>query len=207
MDITHNFSQIRFVVGSKVSRVFVHHTAVTLTRNPDQWNATNNYHKSIGFHTSSMGWNVGYNFEISADGTIRQARPIGETTCAQIGFNNEISIALDGFFDEEMPTEAQVTALQSLLQYFVKTLGVLPESIEPHRFVATNHIAKGSVCVSNTSQYKTIDNCMPYKSCYGSKLSDSWARSLVEIPADELVSMQIPKSKFDRVLAFLKTLA
>lgn len=140
----------------KIEFIFVHHTAVSHSKNPDQWEATNAYHKQEFNMKSSLGWYVGYNYEISRDGVVRQARVEGEETAAVKGYNkNSVSIALDGNFDIELPTEAQKTALTKLLKEVRDRHGVPIENIRPHRSVAQ-------------------------KSCYGSRLPDDWAMSLLK---------------------------
>ena len=87
---------------------------------------------------------------------VRKAREEGEETAAVKGYNkNSVSICLDGNFDIELPTEAQKTALTALLKE-VRERHVIPiENIRPHRSVAQ-------------------------KSCYGSRLPDDWAMSLLK---------------------------
>lgn len=105
---------------AKITTIILHHTAVSRFKNPDQFNATNNYHKSIDFPRSSLGYYVGYNYEIAADGKTRQARLDGEITAAvpQEGMNTgkAIHICLDGYFDIEMPAPEQIYALRDLLK-------------------------------------------------------------------------------------------
>lgn len=149
-------------LGNPVDFVFVHHTAVSRATNPDQWAATDRYHKALWNFKSSLGFCVGYTYEISAAGRVRQARAEGEETAAVIGFNkSSISICLDGNFDLEPPTLEQSVSLRRLLIGVQDRHAVPLHSILPHR-------ARCGV--------------PPYKSCYGRRLSDSWARDLVTDP-------------------------
>lgn len=148
-----------------IKYIFVHHTAVSYDANPNQFEQTNAYHRDDRqFPISSMGFYVGYNYEIAKDGTVRQARKDGEETAAVKGYNFcSISICLDGNFDIELPTPMQVMALKSLLKQKAAQYSVPLENILPHRHFAS-------------------------KSCYGSRLADNWAQSLVgSIPSPSFV--------------------
>jgi hypothetical protein len=122
------------------THIFVHHTAVSYDKNPDQWNATNNYHKEKWNMKSSLGYYAGYNYEISKAGSIKQFRADGETTVAQYQQNmndgRAISICLDGAFDTELPTDDQVKVLYSLIETKMKQYNIKRENIFPHRHVA-----------------------------------------------------------------------
>ena len=142
---------------NKVLWIFVHHTAVSYNKNPDQWEATNAYHKQVFNMKSSLGFYVGYNYEISKAGIVRKAREEGEETAAVKGYNkNSVSICLDGDFDQEIPSTGQKEALTKLLREVMARHNVSASKIVPHRTFAN-------------------------KTCYGKRLSDDWARSLVEV--------------------------
>lgn len=138
-----------------IKYIVIHHTAVSHKVNPDQFINTNDYHKQLFNMKSSLGFWVGYNYTISASGNVRQTRVDGEETAAQIGHNfDSISICLDGNFDIEFPTDAQVNALTELIKEKARIYGVRSENIVPHRRFAN-------------------------KSCYGKNLSDTWASNLI----------------------------
>ena len=138
----------------KIIYAIVHHTAVSRTKNPDQWNATNEYHREKWDMRSQLGYYVGYNYEISASGTVRQARLIGEETVACTGHNfDSIHICLDGNFDIELPTKEQEKTLQDLLLRLVDEYKINWKDIVPHRMFAN-------------------------KSCYGNLLPDDWAQKI-----------------------------
>lgn len=125
----------------KPTYIFIHHTLVSHKKNPKQWKATDNYHKSQWPNfKSSLGYWGGYNYEIAADGTVHQFRQDGEATAAQYQKNmndgRAISICLDGNFDIEMPTEAQMKATRELIQLKMKQYGIKRENIWHHRDVA-----------------------------------------------------------------------
>jgi N-acetylmuramoyl-L-alanine amidase len=155
-----------------IKYIFIHHSAVSYNLNPDQWTQTNNYHRDVrGFPKSSLGFYVGYSYEISKDGLIRQARNDGEETAAVKGYNFEsISICLDGNFDIELPTPMQSIALKNLLKEKMKAYNVPIKNILPHRAFAN-------------------------KSCYGSKLPDDWGQKLVE-PLDNLSAFEKLRALF-----------
>ena len=99
--------------------ICIHHSAVSHNVNADQFVANNNYHKALWKFKSSLGYYLGYNYEISKRGRVRQARRDGEPTAAvyQWGMNNGkcIHICLDGHFDIEKPEPEQIYALRDLM--------------------------------------------------------------------------------------------
>lgn len=121
----------------KPTFIMIHHTAVSYDKNPDQFEATNNYHREKKFPKSSLGFYVGYNYEIAQNGRVRQARKDGEITaaCYQDNMNDgrAIHIALDGNFDTERPMAAQVFALRDLMRKLVKQYGIKRENVVFHR--------------------------------------------------------------------------
>lgn len=114
----------------------VHHTAVSYDKNSDQFAANNHYHKNKWKFKSSLGFYLGYNYEIAANGLVRQARKDGEKTaaCYQFDMNDgrAIHIALDGNFDIEKPKPAQVFALRDLMKELVKRYDIKRENIQFH---------------------------------------------------------------------------
>jgi hypothetical protein len=139
--------------------IMIHHSAVSFTKNLDQFEANNNYHKEQWNFISSMGFYLGYNYEIAKNGRLRQARKDGEQTaaCYQNEMNNGqcLHICLDGNFDEEKPEAAQVFALRDLLKKLVQQYKITKENIVFHRDYAT-------------------------KSCPGKNMDINFIRSLVD---------------------------
>jgi len=149
--------------------IIIHHTAVSYNRNPDQYNATNNYHKSLGWGM------IGYHYEIAKNGKLYNGRPedMPGAHCYQQSMNyRSIGIALDGNFDQELPTAEQVKTLTDLLKRLMQKYNIPAERIYPHRKFALNKYGR------------------PYKTCPGAKLSDNWGQSLIKEPI-------IEKSKID----------
>jgi len=115
----------------------IHHTAVSYEKNKDQFVANNRYHQAQWDFKSSLGFYLGYNYEIAASGRIRQARKDGERTaaCYQNMMNDGrcIHIALDGNFDLEKPKPAQIFALRDLLRKIVAKYNIESKNVVFHR--------------------------------------------------------------------------
>lgn len=115
----------------------IHHTAVSYKFNFDQFEANNSYHKNKWNFKSSLGFYLGYNYEISSNGYRRQARKDGEVTaaCWQKGMNDGrcIHIALDGNFDLEKPTNFEIYALRDFLKLMRKKYNIPSNQIYFHR--------------------------------------------------------------------------
>jgi N-acetylmuramoyl-L-alanine amidase len=139
--------------------IIVHHSVTPKDLPMGQTeNSFNNNHKARGFPRSSLGWYIGYHYVIFGNGMLKQYRKDNETGahCKEQSMNfRSLGICLAGNFDNEAPNPAQVNALQSFLHEKTKQYGIPKERIYPHRKFAT------------------------YKSCYGSRLSDDWARNLI----------------------------
>lgn len=125
---------------SKINYICVHHSAVSNKSNPDQFAANNEYHRKKWNFKSKLGFYLGYNYEISAIGKVRQAREDGEATAAayQQDMNSGkcIHICVDGNFDSEKMLPAQVFALRDLMKKLVKKYGIPKDHIIFHRDLA-----------------------------------------------------------------------
>jgi len=114
----------------------IHHSAVSYVKNSDQFEANNQYHKKEWNFKSTMGFYLGYNYEIAQSGLKRQARQDGEQTaaCYQGNMNSGqcIHICLDGNFDTEKPAPPQIFALRDLLKALVKKYGINKNNIVFH---------------------------------------------------------------------------
>lgn len=121
---------------SKPTYICLHHSAVSYKRNKDQFKANNRYHKEKWNFKSSLGYYLGYNWEISARGKARQARKNGDQTaaCYQSNMNDGrcIHICLDGNFDIERPTNQQIFALRDLLRKLVGEYEIKRDNIVMH---------------------------------------------------------------------------
>lgn len=139
--------------------IIVHHsfTPKDIAANQAE-NSFNTTHKNRSFPQSSLGWFVGYHFVIYGDGQLRQYRQdseIGAHTKEQSMNFQSLGICLSGNFDVELPNQIQVDVLKQLLESKTAQFSITPGNIYPHRKFAT------------------------YKSCYGSRLADDWARNLI----------------------------
>ncbi len=120
----------------KITSICLHHSAISYTKNKDQFKAINNYHKGLWDFKSSLGYYVGYTYHISSKGKVRKARRVGEKTaaCYQGGMNEGqcIHICLDGNFDTEKPTPAEIFALRDLLIELAEKYNIPKEKIYAH---------------------------------------------------------------------------
>jgi N-acetyl-anhydromuramyl-L-alanine amidase AmpD len=144
---------------NRPTQIIIHHTAVSYDKNPDQFAATKKYHKSLGWG------DIGYHYEIAKNGKVYKGR--GESTpgahTKEKGTNyKSIGIALDGNFDTELPTDAQVTSLTNLLEDICARHDIPSNRIFPHRHYAVSRWTG-----------------KPYKSCPGNNIADSWGQQLV----------------------------
>jgi hypothetical protein len=120
----------------KPTSICLHHSAVSRYKNPDQFKANNNYHKQMWGFKSSLGYYLGYNYEIATNGLVRKARADGEQTaaCYQKNMNNGqcIHICVDGNFDIEKPSPSQIYALRDLLKELSKNYAISSDFVYPH---------------------------------------------------------------------------
>jgi hypothetical protein len=98
-----------FIKNAKIYelyKVIIHHSAST----------TWTYKDVLNYHITKWG-DIGYSFFIEKDGTIKQGRWLGNETYQCVGQNfNSIGICLAGHFNEEKPTNEQLTSLKKLLK-------------------------------------------------------------------------------------------
>jgi len=113
--------------------IIVHHTAVSREKNSNQFEATDNYHKS-------KGWGkIGYQYLIEPDGTVKQGRADNELGAhtSQKNMNYlSLGICLTGDFDIEEPTKEQCIALQELIRRKQTEYTILDANVVPHRHYA-----------------------------------------------------------------------
>ena len=120
-----------------IKTIYIHHTAVSYEKNPNQAKQTNQYHKDQFGMESSLGYFVGYTYEMNAMGEILQARKDGEEQAAQRGYNKEsISICLDMDGDAEYPTRTQLLSLKNFLIDKMREYNLTLEDVKFHRDVA-----------------------------------------------------------------------
>jgi N-acetylmuramoyl-L-alanine amidase len=112
-------------------------------------------HKARGFLDPVSGESVGYHWVIQKDGKVRQGRPEVRNGAHTKGHNTDsVGICVTGNFDATLPTDAQVTSLKKLMGEIMKRYNIPASEIYPHRKFAS-------------------------KTCYGNRLSDTWASELM----------------------------
>lgn len=163
----------------------------------------NNAHKLREFGLSSLRWYIGYNFLIFARpvpngigpwGNIIQTRAVGETTCAQKGYNFKGQVISICFINHNFnwdhgakmevdpPTETEENAARWLNQQLPS---LLLANNKPHRFF---------------SQTK----------CYGDGLSDNYIQTVLnknngEDLKKKLLTLQALLAVYQKLLALLHT--
>ena len=127
-------------------------------------------HKERWSFRSTLGFYGGYTFVIEADGTLKQARAIGEMGAHTRGHNDSIGICVVGNFTNgvDSPTDAQIVSLTKLLQNLI------------HSNFADYNVILGTRLHLNTTRI------LPHRfygrtSCYGTGLSDLLARDLLRV--------------------------
>jgi len=114
-----------------------------------------NYHKSLWNFRSSLGHYIGYHYFIEKDGKVTQGRADTDEGAHTRGMNTRsIGICLAGNFDATKPSKKQEKALAELLTTLAAKYNIPAENVVPHRKYAN-------------------------KTCYGTNLSDTWARDLL----------------------------
>ena len=94
--------------------LIIHHTATN--RDTTTFEAVNNYHKRLWNWKSKLGYYIGYQYFITADGELYQGRAENEAGAHCVGWNNNsIGVCLTGNFEIEQPTVAQLETLKDLL--------------------------------------------------------------------------------------------
>lgn len=145
---------------NKADCIIVHHTGGT-DSNPQAdtsghtFETVNEWHRRQWNFRSSLGHYIGYHFFIDKAGKVTQGRSYTDVGAHCLGKNtSSIGVCLAGNFDVTDPTPQQVESLKVLLKRLMLDLNVPPTRIYPHRKFAN-------------------------KTCYGRRLNDQWASSLV----------------------------
>lgn len=126
----------------------------------------------------SNGWRgLGYHYVIHKNGDIWKGRPEHVEGSHTVGKNKvSIGICLAGNFDATLPTKEQEASLKTLLKDIQKRYPKVGDNIFPHRKYAN-------------------------KTCYGSKLTDTWGLNLLRLPLS-----QEPKIDKEKLLTKLEEL-
>ncbi len=136
-------------MANRPNKIIVHHDGVS--RVGPSFGVVNEYHQSLRFPKSTLGFYCGYHYWIERDGSLRQARCDDEPGAHTVGQNwSSIGIGLAGNFDVAMPSPEQEKALGDLVFQLCTEHKILFTAVYPHRMYAE-------------------------KSCYGANLHDQWA--------------------------------
>ncbi len=128
--------------------IILHHTAGPMNQT---FEAINAYHKQRFNFKSTLGFYVGYQYLITSDGAVHQARKDTEEGAHTIGYNqNSIGISVTGWFDDGhdgLPNEKQQETLARLLVEKLEQWNLKFEDIKFHREFAAKscpglHITK-----------------------------------------------------------------
>lgn len=142
--------------------LIIHHTGGT-DANPladtshHTFEIVDDHHRRLWNFRSSLGHFIGYHYFIDLSGKVTQGRADYDEGAHTRGMNRKsIGICLAGNFDlADEPSKAQVEALRSLMIRLVNKHNIKLENIVPHRRFSN-------------------------KTCYGQKLADDWAQSLLD---------------------------
>jgi hypothetical protein len=104
------------------SKIVVHHSVT------DSEESRENAHKnrSDGTSLSDMGSYIYYHVAVFKDGSYKQYRRLGERPRATRNNNDGFHIVLQGNFDQEEPTEAQLQTLRTVIKDVRSEYGLLP---------------------------------------------------------------------------------
>lgn len=169
-----------------IKYIIIHHECPPVIVKGDRFKIVDEYHKSLGWD------GIGYNWFIEKSGELKEGRKETVTGAHTIGHNaDSIGICLAGNFDLEMPTDAQVETLKKLVTEKMIQYSISIDNVVPHRYYATQTL-QGKAPLANDTQWKTWDGCKPYKSCWGSKLSDSWVKDLLKPTVQPVIPTGTP---------------
>jgi len=137
----------------KLKYLVLHHTS-SYSTGASQLQAVNEYHQVKNWGTtkhpwyqpkpSSLGYYVVYTYFMDARGKITQTRARGEEQLAQKGYNTgSESMCLQGDFNAQMPTQAQIDSLRAFIIEEVKQYGVV---LKLHKELQKNRTCPGYFC-------------------------------------------------------------
>lgn len=125
--------------SKSVKLIVVHHTAIPNTG--EKRSSAEQMRALYEMHSNGRGWgDIGYHYVIGDDGKIYEGKAGGEYVvgghvyCGNVG---TVGIALMGNFELELPTQAQMRALQWLIADLENTYNIDPTSTV--RFHGKNH--------------------------------------------------------------------
>lgn len=127
----------------------------------DNFDSIQRYHITDSAH---LWENVGYHYVIERGGKLVAGRPenyhgahVAESDTDGVRMNNKsIGICLCGDLDKHLPDDGQVATLRKLLKELSAKYNIPKSKIKPHRYWTKA------------------------KTCFGSKMKDDWASSLLD---------------------------
>ena len=97
----------------------------------------NEYHRQLWNFKSSLGFFIGYQYYIASNGVVYQGRADDEEGAHCKGKNlDSIGICLEGNFDLNRPTNAQILSLKNLILKKMTEYAIKPDQIFSHRTYA-----------------------------------------------------------------------
>jgi hypothetical protein len=100
------------VIKPPPNKIVIHHEGAS-----NGFQAVNEWHKQRWNFKSELGFYIGYHYYIEKDGKVFQGRADTEDGAHTSGHNQQsIGICLMGNFETEIPTKAQLDALESLVK-------------------------------------------------------------------------------------------
>jgi len=116
----------------KLDFIILHHTATD--RDTTTFTAVNDFHRQQWAFKSKLGFYIGYQYFITANGRVYQGREDLEEGAHTKGHNqNTIGICLTGDFDTEYPTHEQLVSLNKLLDTLQDKYDIDVANIRGHR--------------------------------------------------------------------------
>jgi len=115
---------------SDIKYVVFHHDASLA---PEKYDAVDLYTHEANYHIKKGWGHLGYSFRIARDGTIYQTVPleeIGVHAGNYLYFKNSFGVCLDGSFDRQAPSQAQLKAVKDLMIHFAHQRPDLPGVVE-----------------------------------------------------------------------------
>ena len=177
------------------NKLIVHHTGGT-DLNPLEDTSHHTAEMIKQWHVNGKGWqDIGYNWVIEKSGKIVKGRDEKIDGAHCLGQNSQsIGVCLSGNFDATLPTKEQIEAFKTFYKDLIKRYpNITPDKVYPHRKFAN-------------------------KTCYGKKLSDTWASELAKsaieakgevkdgTPECEAMIKKERGTLIDRIIQFLLSL-
>lgn len=120
---------------SDIKYVVFHHDASLA---PETYDAVDLYTHEAAYHISKGWGHLGYSMRIARDGTVYQTVPLEEIGVHAGNyryFRNSFGVCLDGSFDRQKPSDAQLKAVKDLMVYLAHKRPDLPGVVEKSMYV------------------------------------------------------------------------